>query len=201
VIATRLATARDVAAIARLHCLSFPESLAARLGPTWIAATYDRLLRDPTARLHVAPDAHPSFIAVRLPPPPEAELPASRPLPLAAALAHLLRTGQLPAWLASAAALALHDLRGRGAPRLPAGAASIDYVAVAPGHRRRGIAHALVAAALADPTAADLSWVVGTTADNAPALALYARHDFAPRERWTGYDGRPYVRLHRRPKR
>jgi ribosomal protein S18 acetylase RimI-like enzyme len=204
----RLATAADVPAIATLHCRTFRASLASQLGPAWIAATYRRLLDEPATRLYVV--SRGGYLAATLPTAsPLPRFPASgagsaggtASHPLAAAIAHLLRAGQLPAWLAAAAGLALHDLRGRGAPPPPPGAATIDYLAVAPDQRGRGIGNALVEAALADPAAAGLAWAVGAEADNAPALALYARHRFEPRERWQGYDGRPYVRLHRPSKR
>jgi ribosomal protein S18 acetylase RimI-like enzyme len=215
----RLASAADLQAIATLHGRTFQASLASQLGPTWLAATYRSLLADPRARLYVAPRG--GFLAATLPPASPlplgegqgegvemgAEVPASPRLrapaspPYAAALAHLLRTGQLTSWLAAAAGLALDGLRGRGAPRLPPGTATIDYLAVAPDRRGRGVGSALVEAALADPAATGLPWAVGAEADNAPALALYARHGFVPRERWDGYDGRSYVRLHRPSKR
>jgi ribosomal protein S18 acetylase RimI-like enzyme len=215
----RLASAADLPAIASLHGRTFPASLASQLGPTWLAAVYRRRLDDPAARLYVVPRT--GYLAATHP--SASPLPlgaASRPAeegqgqgarmgrvglaaspPYAAALAHLLRTGQLPSWLAAAAGLALHGLRGRGAPRLPPDAATIDYLAVAPDRRGRGVGSALVEAALVDPAAAGLPWAVGAEADNAPALALYARHGFVPRERWDGYDGRSYVRLHRPSKR
>jgi ribosomal protein S18 acetylase RimI-like enzyme len=214
----RLARLADVPAIARQHCRAFPESLASQLGAAWIAGGYRRRLADPGSRLYVVEGV--GFLASRLPATPARWLAAPDtsllPLgegtqkgpsaaigarPVAAALAHLLRTGRLAGWLLDAAGLAWHEVAGGGAPPAPAGAASIDYVAVAPEARGRGMGRELVRAALADPAAADLAWIVGTTADNVAALALYAGHGFEPRERWTGYDGRAYVRLHRRPKR
>ncbi len=53
----------------------------------------------------------------------------------------------------------------------------LDDVFVLPEHRRRGIAGALVEAALAHPAVADASLQLLLTAD---AHALYARHGFAP---------------------
>jgi len=116
-------------------------------------------------------------------------------MPWAPTLAHLLGLGRPLDWLANAARLTWHELRGRGAPPWPIGAAAIDYLAVDEAHRGSGVGTALVTAALAAHPA--LAWAVTTTADNAVALSLYRRHGFISRERWRGYDGREYVRLHR----
>jgi ribosomal protein S18 acetylase RimI-like enzyme len=193
VIAVRPAGPSDVPAIAGLHCRSFPESLAARLGPAWIAARYRAQLADAGWRLYVADPACAGFLAIRL---PGAEMHARAPL--AAAVVHLLADGDAIGWLTYAARLAWHGWRGGDAPPWPPDAAAIDYVAVDASRRGQGVGGALMAAALADPATADLGWAVTTTADNAAAVALYQRHRFMAGERWRGYDGRAYVRLHRR---
>ena len=53
----------------------------------------------------------------------------------------------------------------------------LDDVFVLPEHRRRGLAGALIEAALAHPAVADASFQLLLTAD---AHALYARHGFRP---------------------
>ena len=57
----------------------------------------------------------------------------------------------------------------------------ISNVAVAPEQRRQGIADALIAALLERATLRDLSFVTLEVREhNGPAIALYAKHGFAP---------------------
>ena len=83
------------------------------------------------------------------------------------------------------------ELEDRGAELL------VASLVVDPGRFRRGVGTRLVRRAI------DLAWdrplAVGTGADNAPALALYAKLGFVERERRTVAGGIRVVSLVRRP--
>jgi ribosomal protein S18 acetylase RimI-like enzyme len=188
----RPAESCDLPAVVSLHLASFPESLASRLGPTWVGASYGRALASEDDLLLVGgARAVLGFVHARR----ATSDRRARRLPVALAAREALRADPAGIALAGARLLA-HELLGRGAPAAP-DAASIEYLAVAAGARGQGLGSALLAGALDWPAAASGPWVVTTTADNAAALALYRAHGFADRERWRGYDGRAYVRLHR----
>lgn len=68
--------------------------------------------------------------------------------------------------------------------------ADLHRVVVATAHRRHGVASGLVGAGGAAATDRGATrMLLEVAADNAPALALYARHDFEPIARRRGYYG------------
>ena len=69
---------------------------------------------------------------------------------------------------------------------------SLDNIAVAPDHRRRGAADALLTAAAAWGRARELSFItLEVRAGNAPAIALYEKHGFAAVGHRTNYYEKP----------
>ena len=73
------------------------------------------------------------------------------------------------------------------------GHAHIGAMVVRPSEFRRGLASAMLRAIVAARPAHAIT--VSTGERNAPAIALYERHGFAVRERWTTPDGIPMVTL------
>lgn len=74
--------------------------------------------------------------------------------------------------------------------RLIVGEAEILTLAVRPQHRRRGVAAALVEAALAAAAPAGAAMFLEVAADNVGAIALYRRAGFEEIGRRAGYYGR-----------
>ena len=69
---------------------------------------------------------------------------------------------------------------------------SLDIIAAAPAHRRRGIADALLDAAWTETQALSLAFLtLEVRASNAPALALYEKHGFARVGLRRGYYSHP----------
>lgn len=69
---------------------------------------------------------------------------------------------------------------------------NIDNVAVAPAHRRQGVADALIGAAVRHAREGDLSFLtLEVRASNTPAIALYEKHGFREVGRRRGYYEKP----------
>lgn len=69
---------------------------------------------------------------------------------------------------------------------------SVDNIAVAPEHRRRGIADALIADAVESSRKAGLRFIyLEVRASNAPAIALYEKHGFCEAGRRRDYYEKP----------
>ena len=69
---------------------------------------------------------------------------------------------------------------------------SLDNIAVAPEHRRRGVADALLSALEAMGREKGLSFItLEVRASNGAAIALYEKHGFAPVGRRTNYYEKP----------
>ena len=69
---------------------------------------------------------------------------------------------------------------------------SLDNIAVGPDHRRRGVADALLDAAIAWGRERALAFItLEARSSNAPAISLYAKHGFVPVGRRPNYYEKP----------